>query len=216
MKKSEIRQERILQYMKDTINGRGFPPTVREICADLEIKSTSTVFKDLNALEEKGLIRKDPSKPRALVVVGMDRGTPAPEAMPEIDDTNITLIPIIGDVAAGTPILSEQNIDQYVPFPSQFLGNGKNFILAVHGNSMVDVGICDNDFIIVREDHEAQNGDIVVAMIEGDYEYESTVKRFYREKDHIRLHPENSEMEDIIVPDCKIVGKVEGVYRHIG
>lgn len=215
MKKCEERQEKVLQYMKDTIRERCFPPTVREICAALDIKSTSTVFKDLKVLEEKGLIRKDPSKPRALVVVDQNPPKPQNDVPMSIDDTNTTLIPIIGRVAAGTPILSEQNIDEYVPFPARFLGKGNNFILSVHGNSMINSGINDGDYIIVKEEHEAHNGDIVVAMIEGEFEAEATVKRFYREDGHIRLQPENDEMEPIIVPDCTIIGKVEGVFRYL-
>jgi repressor LexA len=216
MKKCDERQERILEYMKETILDRGFPPTVREICTALNIKSTSTVFKDLNTLEQKGLIKKDPSKPRALVVVDMEKPqtTPINEQL-AIDDANTTLIPIIGRVAAGEPILAEQNVDEYIPFPSRFLGKGNNFILSVHGNSMINCGINDGDYIIVREEHEARNGDIVVAMIEGDFEAEATVKRFYREDGHIRLQPENDEMDPIIVPDCTIIGKVQGVYRYL-
>lgn len=242
MKRCEERQEQILQYMKDTVIERGFPPTVREICAALNIKSTSTVFNDLNTLEAKGLIRKDPSKPRALVVVDREqdrakveqqdksvaestetttpeKGAPMSsrsEKFFELDDTNTTMIPIIGRVAAGVPILSKQNVDEYIPFPSRFLGRGNNFILSVHGNSMINSGINDGDYIIVREEHEARNGEIVVAMVEGEYEPEATVKTFYRENGHIRLQPENDEMEPIIVPTCTIIGKVQGVYRYLG
>ncbi len=216
MKKCDERQDRILAYMKETILQRGFPPTVREICSALNIKSTSTVFKDLNTLEQKGLIKKDPSKPRALVVTDSEstEDVSAREQL-SIDDSNTTLIPIIGRVAAGEPILAEQNVDEYIPFPSRFLGRGNNFILSVHGDSMINCGINDGDYIIVREEHEARNGDIVVAMIEGDYEAEATVKRFYREDGHIRLQPENDEMEPIIVPTCTIIGKVQGVYRYL-
>ena len=216
MKKCDERQDLILAYMKETILQRGFPPTVREICSALNIKSTSTVFKDLNTLEQKGLIKKDPSKPRALVVTDSEstEDVSAREQL-SIDDSNTTLIPIIGRVAAGEPILAEQNVDEYIPFPSRFLGRGNNFILSVHGDSMINCGINDGDYIIVREEHEARNGDIVVAMIEGDYEAEATVKRFYREDGHIRLQPENDEMEPIIVPTCTIIGKVQGVYRYL-
>ena len=216
MKKCDERQDRILAYMKETILQRGFPPTVREICSALNIKSTSTVFKDLNTLEQKGLIKKDPSKPRALVVTDSEstEDVSAREQL-SIDDSNTTLIPIIGRVAAGEPILAEQNVDEYIPVPSRFLGRGNNFILSVHGDSMINCGINDGDYIIVREEHEARNGDIVVAMIEGDYEAEATVKRFYREDGHIRLQPENDEMEPIIVPTCTIIGKVQGVYRYL-
>jgi repressor LexA len=217
MKKCEERQERILQYMKETIRTHGFPPTVREICAALDIKSTSTVFKDLNALQAKGAIRKDPTKPRALVVVDdeLEEAAPEQDFTTRIDDTTTTLVPIIGRVAAGTPILSEENVEEYVPFPSRFLGTGNNFILNVHGTSMINAGINDGDYIIVKEEHEANNGDIVVAMIQGEYEAEATVKRYYRESDHIRLQPENDAMDPIIVKDCVIVGKVEGVFRYL-
>lgn len=255
MKKYEERQQRVLEYMKKTIADRGFPPTVREICAALQIKSTSTVFKDLKALETQGLIHKDPSKPRALTIVGAppSSGTgsvnsdsaagtadtasashaaagfqsfrpaaspaPASPASPfygtPVDETTTTLIPIIGDVAAGTPILAEENVDEYIPFPNRFLGRGNHFILTVHGDSMINVGINDGDYIIVKEEHEAVNGEIVVAMISGEYESEATVKRFYRENGHIRLQPENDYMDPIIVPGCDIIGKVRGVFRYL-
>ena len=213
MKKSEERQERILKYMKQMVAEKGFPPTVREICNALGIKSTSTVHSDLIVLEEKGLIRKDPSKPRALLVVQKDE--PKPDTTGSFNDITTTMIPIIGRVAAGTPILSDENIEEYVPFPARFVGSGNNFILTVHGTSMINAGINDGDYIIVREEHEARNGDIVVAMIQGEYEAESTVKRYFRENGHIRLQPENDDMEPIIVDDCRIVGKVQGVFRYL-
>lgn len=216
MKKSEERQQKILEYMMKMIADKGFPPTVREICTALNIKSTSTVHTDLKVLEEKGLIKKDPSKPRALVVTSSNKHkAPADEFEGTINDTNTTLIPVVGRVAAGTPILSEQNIDEYVPFPARFIGSGNNFILTVHGESMINAGIHDGDYIIVREGDDVRNGDIVVAMIEGDYDVESTVKTFYREQGHIRLQPENDTMDPIIVRDCKIVGKVQGVFRYL-
>ena len=213
MKKSEERQSRILEYMKRTVAEKGFPPTVREICTALNIKSTSTVHSDLKVLEQKGLIKKDPSKPRALLVVQKEE--PKAEVNGSFNDITTTMIPIIGRVAAGTPILADENIVEYVPFPARFVGSGTNFILTVHGTSMVNAGINDGDYIIVREEHEARNGDIVVAMIQGEYETESTVKRYYKENGHIRLQPENDYMEPIIVDDCKIVGKVQGVFRYL-
>ncbi|MBQ6622780.1 MAG: transcriptional repressor LexA [Mogibacterium sp.] len=213
MKKSEERQSRILEYMKRTVAEKGFPPTVREICTALNIKSTSTVHSDLKVLEQKGLIKKDPSKPRALLVVQKEE--PKAEVNGSFNDITTTMIPIIGRVAAGTPILADENIEEYVPFPARFVGSGTNFILTVHGTSMVNAGINDGDYIIVREEHEARNGDIVVAMIQGEYETESTVKRYYKENGHIRLQPENDYMEPIIVDDCKIVGKVQGVFRYL-
>lgn len=219
MKKSEERQQKILEYMMKMIADKGFPPTVREICTALNIKSTSTVHTDLKVLEMQGLIKKDPSKPRALVVTNQAKEIKEVEPQRDygsmFDDVTTTMIPVVGRVAAGTPILSEQNIDEYVPFPARFIGAGNNFILTVHGESMINAGIHDGDYIIVREGEDVRNGDIVVAMIEGDYDMESTVKTFYREQGHIRLQPENDSMEPIIVQDCKIVGKVQGVFRYL-
>ena len=201
VKKSEKRQQQVLAYMKETIKLKGFPPTVREICDAIGIKSTSTVYSDIKALEDQGYIKKDPSKPRALAIVD-SVSKDAKEPMFEADDINMVQLPVIGNVAAGVPILSEQNIEDNIPFPARFIGNGNNFLLVVHGDSMVNVGI------------NASNGDIVVAMIDGAFETEATVKRFYKEKGHIRLQPENDFMEPIIVDDCKIVGKVKGVFRY--
>lgn len=212
-KKSEKRQQQVLAYMKETIKLKGFPPTVREICDAIGIKSTSTVYSDIKALEIQGFIKKDPSKPRALAIVdSISKGEREPAF--EADDINMVQLPVIGNVAAGVPILSEQNIEDNIPFPARFIGNGNNFLLVVHGDSMVNVGINDGDYLIVQEDQTASNGDIVVAMIDGAFETEATVKRFYREKGHIRLQPENDFMEPIIVDDCKIVGKVKGVFRY--
>ena len=210
MKKSEERQQKVLAYMKETIKLKGFPPTVREICDAIGIKSTSTVYSDIKALESLGYIRKDPSKPRALAVVDCKHQNAEFEA----DDISMVQLPGIGNVAAGVPILSEQNIEDSIPFPARFIGNGNNFLLVVHGDSMVNVGINDGDYLIVQEDQTAANGDIVVAMIQGAFETEATVKRFYKEKDHIRLQPENDFMDPIIVDDCTIVGKVKGVFRY--
>lgn len=213
VKKSEKRQQQVLAYMKETIKLKGFPPTVREICDAIGIKSTSTVYSDIKALEDQGYIKKDPSKPRALAIVdSVSKDTNEP--IFETDDINIVQLPVIGNVAAGVPILSEQNIEDHIPFPARFIGNGNNFLLVVHGDSMVNVGINDGDYLIVQEDQTASNGDIVVAMIDGAFETEATVKRFYKEKGHIRLQPENDFMEPIIVDDCKIVGKVKGVFRY--
>ena len=213
VKKSEKRQQQVLAYMKETIKLKGFPPTVREICDAIGIKSTSTVYSDIKALEDQGYIKKDPSKPRALAIVdSVSKDTNEP--IFEADDINMVQLPVIGNVAAGVPILSEQNLEDNIPLPASFIGNGNNFLLVVHGDSMVNVGINDGDYLIVQEDQTASNGDIVVAMIDGAFETEATVKRFYKEKGHIRLQPENDFMEPIIVDDCKIVGKVKGVFRY--
>lgn len=212
MKKSEQRQQDILAFMKKTIAAKGYSPTVREICQALKIKSTSTVHSDIKALEDKGLVRKDPSKPRTVLPVDMMPGTtPSPSA----DDINTVTLPVIGNVAAGEPILAEQNIVDEFPMPARFVGPGNNFILTVHGDSMVNVGINDGDYLIVQESHEASNGEIVVALVNDGFESGATVKRFYKESDHIRLQPENDFMEPIIATDVVVVGKVKGVFRYL-
>lgn len=210
MKKSEQRQQDILSFMKKTIASKGYSPTVREICQALDIKSTSTVHSDIKALEDKGLVRKDPSKPRTVLPVDMQI-----KASPVIDDINSVSIPVIGRVAAGEPILAEQNIVDEMVIPARFIGPGNNFILTVHGDSMVNVGINDGDYLIVQESHEANNGEIVVALVNDGFESGATVKRFYKERDHIRLQPENDFMEPIIATDVTVVGKVKGVFRYL-
>ena len=211
MKKSEQRQKDILDFMKKTIAAKGYSPTVREICQALNIKSTSTVHSDIKALEEKGLVRKDPSKPRTVLPVDMK-----PAASASIhDDINTVTLPVIGRVAAGEPILAEQNIVDEMPLPARFVGPGNNFILTVHGDSMINVGINDGDYLIVQESQEASNGEIVVALVNDEFESGATVKRFYREADHIRLQPENDFMDPIIARDVVVVGKVKGVFRYL-
>jgi repressor LexA len=208
MKKSEQRQNDILAFMKKTIAAKGYSPTVREICAALGIKSTSTVHSDIKALEDKGLVKKDPAKPRTVLPVENEY-----VKAQEISYDTVAL-PVIGRVAAGEPILAEQNIVDEMPIPARFVGSGNNFILTVHGDSMVNVGINDGDYLIVQESHEASNGEIVVAMVNDGYESGATVKRFYREADHIRLQPENDYMDPIIATDVTVVGKVKGVFRY--
>jgi repressor LexA len=222
MERLTDRELKILDYMKEEIRRKGYPPTVREICTALNIKSTSTAHKDIAALEQAGYIVKDPSKPRALMVVDpssqMDSNTgmagnghiskdSAPTRADVID------LPVIGRIAAGTPILAEENIEDTFPVPARFVGRGDNFMLTVHGESMVEAGIFDGDYILVEAQNSANNGDIVVAMVDG-FESEATVKTFYKEKDHIRLQPENSAMSPIILRDVKILGKVKGVFRY--
>ncbi len=208
MKKSEQRQNDILTFMKKTIAVKGYSPTVREICAALKIKSTSTVHSDIKALEEKGLVRKDPSKPRTVLPVENEYKKTA-----EVSYDTVAL-PVVGRVAAGEPILAEQNIVDEMPIPSRFVSSGNNFILTVHGDSMINAGINDGDYLIVQEAHEAANGEIVVALVNDDMETGATVKRFFREADHIRLQPENDYMDPIIARDVSIVGKVKGVFRY--
>lgn len=210
------REQRILNYMKNEIRAKGYPPTVREICGALNIKSTSTVHKDIDNLEKKGFIKKDPSKPRALMIVDQDTPEDISVMPPSVDiteRTDIVDIPVVGRIAAGTPITAEQNIDDSFPVPARFVGNGTNFMLTVKGESMIEAGIMDGDYILVEQQNTARNGEIVVAMVDG-FESEATVKTYYHEGDHIRLQPENSSMSPIIVKDVKILGKVRGVFRY--
>lgn len=205
------RQMKILGFMKEVIKTKGYPPTVREICEAMHIKSTSTVHKDIETLVRDGYLKKDPSKPRALMVV--DKA--GSEGVKTLDPVNhqVIDIPVVGRVAAGQPILAEQNIDDSFPVPTRFVNGGTNFMLTVHGESMIDAGIFDGDYILVEQTTEAHNGEIVVALVDG-FETEATVKTFYKEEDHIRLQPENSTMSPIIVNNVHIVGKVKGVFRY--
>lgn len=208
MKKSEQRQQDILSFMKKVISEKGYSPTVREICHALEIKSTSTVHSDIKVLEKQGYVKKDPAKPRTVLPVEYEFSKPT------FLDEEIVSLPVIGRVAAGEPILAEHNIVDTMPIPARFIGSGNNFILTVHGDSMVNVGINDGDYLIVQESQVANNGEIVVAMVNDDYESSATVKRFYKENGHIRLQPENDNMDPIIANDVTIVGKVKGVFRY--
>ena len=218
------REQKVLDFMKAEISRAGYPPTVREICNALGIKSTSTVHKDIASLERQGYLRKDPAKPRALLIVdpetgerigpqsaGVEGTKPISESLSRND---VVDIPVVGRIAAGTPILAEENIEDSFPIPARFLGGGDNFMLTVHGESMIDAGIHDGDYILVEQQNTARDGEIVVAMIDG-FESEATVKTFYREADHVRLQPENPSMSPIIVKDVKILGKVKGVFRYL-
>lgn len=221
------REQKILDYMKAEIKQKGYPPTVREICSALDIKSTSTAHKDIANLVKQGYIKKDPSKPRALMIVDNSEDIAGHDSSDAVYDTGagnvsdgvshvreeVVDIPVVGRIAAGTPILAEQNIEDSFPVPARFAGNGTNFMLTVRGESMIEAGIMDGDYILVEQQQTARNGDIVVAMVDG-FESEATVKTFYRESDHVRLQPENSTMSPIIVKDVKILGKVKGVFRY--
>lgn len=209
MKKSEQRQNDILDFMKKTIASKGYSPTVREICAALDIKSTSTVHSDIKVLEEKGLVRKDPSKPRTVLPVENEYLKAAQTSFDTV------ALPVVGRVAAGEPILAEQNVVDEMPVPARFVGSGTNFILTVSGDSMVNVGINDGDYLIVQQTQEALNGEIVVALVNDGMESGATVKRFYKEDGHIRLQPENDYMDPIIAEDVTVVGKVRGVFRYL-
>ena len=215
------REKRILDYMKEEIRTKGYPPTVREIGAALGIKSTSTTHKDIESLVRQGYLVKDPSKPRALMVVDpYEKNGHVNVSSGNSDavhgffpETEIAEIPIVGRVAAGTPILADENIEGSFPVPARFAGTGTSFMLRVRGESMIEAGIMDGDLILVHQTTEANNGEIVVAMIDG-FESEATVKTFYKEDGHIRLQPENSAMSPIIVKDATILGKVKGVFRY--
>jgi repressor LexA len=207
------REQKILSYMKKEIKKKGYPPTVREICTALNIKSTSTTHKDIETLVEKGYIVKDPAKPRALMVKSQNAEEPIVSNQGNVERTDIIDVPLIGRIAAGTPILAEQNIDDTFPVPARYVKGGINFMLTVQGESMVNAGIFDGDYILVEQQSAANNGDIVVAMIDG-FESEATVKTFYKEDGHVRLQPENDTMSPIIVQDVKILGKVKGVFRY--
>jgi len=196
-------QAKILNYIKNEIRLKGYPPTVREICEALGIASSSTVHGHLTRLEKKGVIRRDAAKPRAIEVIDNPVNT-------HVHDDEFIRIPVIGKVAAGQPIIAMENIEEYFSFKKGKVD--KNcFMLEVRGNSMISVGIHHGDLVIVRQQQTADNGDIVVALTDQD---EATVKTFYKEKDHIRLQPENPDMEPIIVKNVKIIGKVIGVFRR--
>lgn len=199
------KQSEILEYMKNEILNRGFPPSVREICEAVHLKSTSSVHSHLETLEKNGYIRRDPTKPRAI----------------EIVDDNFNLVrretvnvPIIGKVSAGQPLLAVENIDGYFPIPSEYMPNNKTFMLVVQGDSMINAGIFNGDYVIVEQQQTAENGQKVVALVEDS----ATVKTFYKEDGHIRLQPENDTMDPIIVEQdqfFQILGKVIGVFRFM-
>ena len=194
------KQQEILDYIKDEILSKGYPPAVREICEAVNLKSTSSVHSHLETLEKNGYIRRDPTKPRAIEIC---------DDSFQMVRTEMVSMPVIGQVAAGQPILAQQNIDSYFPVPADRVLKGESFILNVKGDSMINAGILNGDQILVNVCNTANNGDIVVALIDDS----ATVKTFYKENGHIRLQPENDTMEPIIVEDCQILGKVFGVLR---
>jgi len=197
------RQRQILQFIKDEIRTKGYPPSVREIGEAIGLSSSSTVHGHMTRLEEKGYIRRDPTKPRAIEV---------------LDGSHTQLkrtiaVPVVGRVTAGQPILAQETIEDHFPLPADFVRADESelFFLTVQGDSMIEAGILDGDYVLVHRQQHANNGDIVVALIED----EATVKRFFKEQDHIRLQPENRFMDPIIVPDCQILGKVVGLVRRM-
>ena len=198
--KITAKQQEILNYIKDEILKRGYPPAVREICEAVHLKSTSSVHSHLETLEKNGYIRRDPTKPRAIEICDDNF---------QMVRTEMVSIPVIGQVAAGQPILAEENIESYFPVPAEFVPSGESFALKVKGDSMIKAGIFSGDQIFVRCCQTANNGDTVVALIDDS----ATVKTFYKEDGHIRLQPENDSMDPIIVEDCQILGKVFGIFR---
>ncbi len=202
------KQKKILEFVNEQVHEKGYPPSVREICAALDIKSTSTVHKYLAQLDEKGYIRKDGSKPRALKIIDTDYIYD--QSYVKDDEGTYVRIPIVGNVTAGRPILAVENINDTFPLPPEYVKGATTFMLSVKGDSMIDAGIFDGDLVIVRKQSNADNGDIVVALI-GD---EATVKTFYREDEHIRLQPRNKFMDPIILKEgVTILGKVTGLFR---
>ena len=196
------KQQEILEYIKSQILERGFPPAVRDICEAVHLKSTSSVHSHLETLEKNGYIRRDPTKPRAIEI---------------LDDSfnfmrrEMVNVPIVGRVAAGEPLLAEQNIENYFPIPMEYMPNKQTFMLKVQGESMINAGILDGDYVLVEERETTCDGEMVVALIEDG----ATVKTFYKEEENIRLQPENDTMEPIIVSDCTVLGKVIGVFRFM-
>ena len=204
------RQQEIWNYLVEYVDRHGYPPTVREIGEQVGLASPSTVHAHLANLERAGLLRRDPTKPRALELIGRERREPDAGAA-ELRDA--ARLPILGEIAAGGPLLAEQNIEDYVTMPSSTKGD---FVLRVKGESMIEAGILDGDLVIVQRAQDARNGEIVVALAGGDeFLDEATVKTFYREKDRVRLQPENASMEPIYAPHVQILGRVVGVFREL-
>ena len=200
--KISAKQQEILEYIKSQILERGFPPSVRDICEAVHLKSTSSVHSHLETLEKNGSIRRDPTKPRAIEI---------------LDDTfnfnrrEMVNVPIVGRVAAGEPLLAEQNIENYFPIPMDYMPNNQTFMLKVRGDSMINIGIYDGDFVLVEQTPTARNGEVVVALVEDG----ATVKRFFKEEGIYRLQPENDALDPIIVSEVQIMGKVIGVFRFL-
>jgi repressor LexA len=205
MTKLSKRQQDILQYIKMSVKEKGYPPSVREIGEAVGLASSSTVHGHLARLESKGLIRRDPTKPRAIEILDLEEDT--------IPRHKVVNVPLIGKVTAGQPITAVENVEEFFPLPERLAPSDEQvFMLEIMGDSMIEAGILDGDFVIVRQQQTANNGDIVVAMTEED---EATVKRFFKEKDFVRLQPENSSMSPIILRNVSILGKVIGVYRQV-
>ncbi|GGE11769.1 LexA repressor [Marinithermofilum abyssi] len=207
MIKLSQRQQAILDYIKKEVREKGYPPSVREIGEAVGLASSSTVHGHLARLEKKGLIRRDPTKPRAIEILHDESETAARPAADSV------MVPLVGKVTAGEPITAVENIEEYFPLPRRLVGNDESvFLLLVRGDSMINAGILDGDYVIVRQQQTAENGDIVVAMTPDN---EATVKRFYKERNHIRLQPENDELAPILLQEVSILGKVIGLFREV-
>ena len=200
--KISAKQQEILEYIKDEILHKGYPPAVREICQAVNLKSTSSVHSHLETLEKNGYIRRDPTKPRAIEIM---------DDTCNLNRREMVNVPILGNVAAGEPLFAEENIEDYFPIPAEMVPNSEVFMLHVRGESMINVGILDGDNVLVQQQSTAKDGEMVVALVEDS----ATVKTFYKEDGYIRLQPENDTMEPIIVPDCQILGKVFGIFRFL-
>ena len=207
------RQQAVLNVIENSIREKGFGPTVREVCQELGLSSPSTVHVHLKALESKGMIKRDPLKSRSIALtypLGSRATSPVGSIFRSTFSKTISL-PLVGEVAAGEPILAEENIIGTFTMPVDIVGDSASFLLSVRGDSMIEVGINNGDYVAVKEQPTAYNGDIVVALVDDS----ATIKRFYKESDHIRLQPENSSMEPIITTDCTIAGKVVAVFRRL-
>lgn len=194
------KQSEILEYIKSQILNKGYPPSVRDICQAVNLKSTSSVHAHLESLEKNGYIRRDPTKSRTIEIIDDNFN---------LSRREVVNIPLLGQVAAGQPLLAVENITEYFPIPSGYMPGGEVFMLKVKGDSMINMGIYEGDQIIVRKQNTASNGEVIVALVDDS----ATVKRFYKENGHIRLQPENDFMDPIIVDDCEILGKVIGLIR---
>ncbi|WP_172193878.1 MULTISPECIES: transcriptional repressor LexA [Saccharibacillus] len=206
MSKISIRQQAILEFIRTEVKSKGYPPSVREIGEAVGLASSSTVHGHLDRLEKKGLIRRDPTKPRAIELLGLEESESG-----NLFASTIRRVPVVGKVTAGVPITATENIEDYFPLPQTMVGDDQVFMLSVMGDSMIEAGINNGDYVVVRQQQTANNGDIVVAMTEED---EATVKTFYKEKDHIRLQPENPTYEPLRLTHVTILGKVVGLFRN--
>ncbi len=208
------RQQSIYDFICQYTRSHGYPPSVREIGTAVGLASPSTVHMHLKSLEEKGYIHRDSNKPRTIEVVedadAANSGEPVARVLQNLTDNTISL-PLVGRVAAGVPVLAEQNVDEYITLPTSIVGDSSSFVLRVHGTSMIKAGIKDGDFIVVKEQHDARDGEIIVALIDDS----ATVKRFYREAEHVRLQPENDLMEPIYVKNPTILGRVTALIRSM-